>query len=391
MEVRDALLHVNSFVSLKELGEEDTKIFELTEVDDCDELHLRNCTCAEDGDLPVCKENPSQSRTKGPPNSIGYENGIQNYSIHNSGSDIKQKSSPATSDGQRNSPSSSSDAQRPSTSDAQRSSPSTSEKSKAVFPQWEETGKRGRKRSSTSTSSIEKQKEPVFGEKELVETLMHLWALSNSYSIDSANSKKDKSTRFPVTKKRKLQDIVCTKDGLKKARIEKETEEDYRCEIMLDTGKKTYSEASNQQITTLSSASETFNCAFCGKSFNSYQALGGHKSSCKSNPLKKQVVKSAVQDSVATSKIYECKICSKMFQTGQALGGHQKSHKTGEVEPSRSSVSPPPKEINESLHLIQSSTLSVREEQSEALNKKIMMFDLNENPPEDDDETELKL
>ncbi|KAI3855624.1 hypothetical protein MKW92_007535, partial [Papaver armeniacum] len=94
---------------------------------------------------------------------------------------------------------------------------------------------------------------------------MHLWDLSNSYSIiDSANSKKDKSTKFPVTKKRKLQDIVCTKDGLKKARIEK----------MLDTGKKTYLEASNQQITTLSSASETFNCAFCGKSFSSYQALG---------------------------------------------------------------------------------------------------------------------
>ncbi|KAI3934195.1 hypothetical protein MKW92_006522, partial [Papaver armeniacum] len=98
------------------------------------------------------------------------------------------------------------------------------------------------------------------------------------------------------------------------------------------------------------------------------------------------------QDSNATSKIHRCKICSKEFLTGQALGGHQKSHKTGEVEPSGSSVSPPPKEINESLHLVQSSTLSVREEQAEVPNKKIMMFDLNENPPEEDeDETELKL
>ncbi|KAI3836002.1 hypothetical protein MKX03_032897, partial [Papaver bracteatum] len=103
---------------------------------------------------------------------------------------------------------------------------------------------------------------------------MHLWALSNRYSIDSANSKKDRSTRPPVTKKRKLQDIICTKDGLKKARIEKETEVDHRGENMLDTVKKTYLEASHQQITTLSSASEIFNCVFCGKPFNSYQALG---------------------------------------------------------------------------------------------------------------------
>ncbi|XP_026398722.1 zinc finger protein ZAT9-like [Papaver somniferum] len=298
-----------------------------------------------------------------------HENGIQNYSIHNSGSDIKPKSSPSTSDGKRNSPSTS-DAQRnspstydgkrnsPSTSDAQRHSPSSydAQRSSTVFPKWVKTAKRGRKSLSTSTSSIEEQKEPVF-----------------------ANSKKDKNTRLPVNKKRKLQDIVSTEDGLKKERIEKETEADYRGEIMFDTLKKTYLEASHQQITTL--PSETFNCAFCGKPFNSYQALVGHKSSCRSNPLKKEVVKSAVQDSNATSKIHRCKICSKESLTGQALGGHQKSHKTGEVEP-----------LNESLHVFQSSTSSVREEQAEVPNKKIMMFDLNENPPEEDeDETELKL
>ncbi|KAI3860860.1 hypothetical protein MKX03_002476 [Papaver bracteatum] len=202
---------------------------------------------------------------------------------------------------------------------------------------------------------------------------MHLWDLSNSYSIDSANSKKDRSTKVSVTRKPKLQDIVCIEDGLKKPRIDKET-----------LGKK-YLEASHQQITTLSSASDTFSCTFCGKSFNSYQALGGHKSSCKSNPFKKEAVKRAVQDSTATSKIHPCKICGKVFLSGCALGGHQKSHKTGEVEPSRSSVSPPPKEIKESnLYLIQSSTTSSQEEQADVLNKKIMMLDLNEKPPEDD-------
>ncbi|KAI3957576.1 hypothetical protein MKW92_027740, partial [Papaver armeniacum] len=89
------------------------------------------------------------------------------------------------------------------------------------------------------------------------------------------------------------------------------------------------------------------------------------------------------QDSVATSKIHPCKICSKVFPTGQALGGHQKSHKTGEVEPRRSSVSPPPKEA---LHLIQSSTSSVQEEQADVPNKKVMMFDLNQDPPEEDED-----
>ncbi|KAI3902378.1 hypothetical protein MKW92_052619 [Papaver armeniacum] len=208
---------------------------------------------------------------------------------------------------------------------------------------------------------------------------MHLWALSNSYSIDSANSKTDKSTKFPVTKKRELQDIVCTKHGLKKARIEKETEE------------KTYLEASKQQITTLSSASETFSCAFCGKSFNSYQALGGHKSSCKSNPLKKQVVKSAVQDSLATSKIHKCRICSKMFQTGQALGGHQRVIRQEKLNLVGHQSHHHQRKSTSLYILIQSSTLSVWEEQVEVPNKKIMMFDLNENPPEDDDETELQL
>ncbi|KAI3875546.1 hypothetical protein MKX03_027059, partial [Papaver bracteatum] len=70
----------------------------------------------------------------------------------------------------------------------------------------------------------------------------------------------------------------------------------------------------------------------------------------------------------------------------QALGGHQKSHKSGEVEPSRSSVSPPPKVFKEALHLIQSSTSSVQEEQAIVPNKKVMMFDLNEDPPEEDED-----
>ncbi|KAI3836003.1 hypothetical protein MKX03_032898, partial [Papaver bracteatum] len=92
------------------------------------------------------------------------------------------------------------------------------------------------------------------------------------------------------------------------------------------------------------------------------------------------------QNSITTSKIHQCKICSKVFRTGQGLGGHQKSHKTGEIEPSSSSVSPPPMEIKEALHIIQSSTSSVQEEQAEVPNKKILMFDLNEDPPEEDED-----
>ncbi|RZC58119.1 hypothetical protein C5167_005435 [Papaver somniferum] len=241
---------------------------------------------------------------------------------------------------------------------------------------------------------------------------MHLWALSNSYSLDPA-----KKERRNADKKRKFEDTnivhYTEEDGLKKARIENYRDD----EIMLDSAKKMNLEATHKQIPILSTAgSRKFSCGNCGKSFSCHQALGGHKSTCNSSFLIREVGESSLQGLMrnknknsATSKggPHECKICGKAFPNGWALGGHKRSHRTGQVEPSRRSTVSPPKEITkESLHPINSFTQSVPEAQDESLrlvssfkssvpeaqedtvaeDKKIMMFDLNQSPPKDEDE-----
>ncbi|XP_051116982.1 zinc finger protein ZAT1-like [Andrographis paniculata] len=63
-----------------------------------------------------------------------------------------------------------------------------------------------------------------------------------------------------------------------------------------------------------------FRCSVCKKSFDSYQALGGHRASHKK-------FKGCCNSSSATIKIkHECSICFKVFSSGQALGGHRRSH-----------------------------------------------------------------
>lgn len=87
--------------------------------------------------------------------------------------------------------------------------------------------------------------------------------------------------------------------------------------------------------------SSDFECNICGKSFPTFQALGGHKSSHKNkdrglaatyNPLP---VSSAAANtsiiptnssSILVNNYHSCKICNKQFATGRALGGHVRSH-----------------------------------------------------------------
>ncbi|KAK4726209.1 hypothetical protein R3W88_031126 [Solanum pinnatisectum] len=69
-------------------------------------------------------------------------------------------------------------------------------------------------------------------------------------------------------------------------------------------------------------------CIVCGKCFGSYQALGGHKASHRSN-----------RDKVYEHCDYHCTICHKTFPTGQALGGHKRRHYERKVTSSSSSSS----------------------------------------------------
>ncbi|XP_049355279.1 zinc finger protein ZAT10-like [Solanum verrucosum] len=82
----------------------------------------------------------------------------------------------------------------------------------------------------------------------------------------------------------------------------------------------------------------SYKCSVCGKSFGSYQALGGHKASHRSN-RDKVYEQSVVITScnVVSGRTHECTICHKTFPTGQALGGHKRRHYEGKVTSSSSS------------------------------------------------------
>ncbi|KAK8552025.1 hypothetical protein V6N13_120456 [Hibiscus sabdariffa] len=84
----------------------------------------------------------------------------------------------------------------------------------------------------------------------------------------------------------------------------------------------------------------SYKCSVCNKSFNSYQALGGHKASHRklsggNDDQPTSTTNSAVAGGVISAalnpsgKSHECSICHKSFPTGQALGGHKRCHYEG--------------------------------------------------------------
>jgi len=105
-----------------------------------------------------------------------------------------------------------------------------------------------------------------------------------------------------------------------------------------------------------------FKCSVCGKSFASYQALGGHKTSHRVKqptppadgaaatatlvaalpavlPSAEPATSStAASSDGATNRVHRCSICQKEFPTGQALGGHKRKHYDGGVGAAASSA-----------------------------------------------------
>lgn len=87
-----------------------------------------------------------------------------------------------------------------------------------------------------------------------------------------------------------------------------------------------------------------YKCSICGKSFPSYQALGGHKTSHRkpvsnnnpngdqSNNSNGSVINNGnISNGLIgqSGKTHKCSICFKSFPSGQALGGHKRCHYEG--------------------------------------------------------------
>ncbi|XP_060199340.1 zinc finger protein ZAT10-like [Lycium barbarum] len=135
------------------------------------------------------------------------------------------------------------------------------------------------------------------------------------------------------------------------------TEEEYLalCLIMLarsdgsanqEPAKKTHAPPAPVMKTHAPPSEETlYKCSVCGKSFGSYQALGGHKASHRKlingngNGDDHSTTSTTTNATGTTSSVtvtgngsgrtHECSICHKCFPTGQALGGHKRCHYDG--------------------------------------------------------------
>jgi hypothetical protein len=72
-----------------------------------------------------------------------------------------------------------------------------------------------------------------------------------------------------------------------------------------------------------------FKCDLCGKSFSSGNALGGHKTSHRSQNLLRSLIK---------KHCCQCQVCMKVFSSDKALYGHMRSHKRDQ----KNVIHPPP-------------------------------------------------
>ncbi|KAJ4791522.1 Zinc finger family protein [Rhynchospora pubera] len=94
------------------------------------------------------------------------------------------------------------------------------------------------------------------------------------------------------------------------------------------SGSRSDSESDSQP---LDGAKQSYQCSVCGKSFGSYQALGGHKTSHRKPVLGDDAAPGSASSAAGVDrvKVHQCSICLRTFPSGQALGGHKRLHYEG--------------------------------------------------------------
>ena len=147
-------------------------------------------------------------------------------------------------------------------------------------------------------------------------------------------------------------------------------------------------------------AREKHVCVTCNKSFTSYQALGGHRASHnKVKVLENHHARangealllgteamitglgSAQGPNTSLSSIEDhvCNKCHKSFPTGQALGGHKRRHWTGPASSEVATAVP-----SAATAPGGASSSQVTETVQEVKKRKLLEFDLNELPPNEE-------
>nr|AMC13792.1 C2H2-type zinc finger protein [Zoysia japonica] len=145
----------------------------------------------------------------------------------------------------------------------------------------------------------------------------------------------------------------------KRSRRQRSEEENLAlCLLMLSRGVHHRVQAPPPPLPEPLATAAEFKCSVCGKSFGSYQALGGHKTSHRvkqpaaaaplveapvpttavappvselREPATSSTVASSDGTTATTGRVHRCSICHKEFPTGQALGGHKRKHYDGGV------------------------------------------------------------
>ncbi|XP_060211116.1 zinc finger protein ZAT1-like [Lycium barbarum] len=75
-----------------------------------------------------------------------------------------------------------------------------------------------------------------------------------------------------------------------------------------------------------------YQCGICYKMFKTSQGLGSHKTIHKNNNYEEELQEKSSKKkfvsvkNIVDKKLHECPFCGKFFQSGQALGGHKRSH-----------------------------------------------------------------